>query len=206
MRDPLDSDLWFPAEPGPVTPVPAATVDRLRGQRVITGTPATGWRYDLRADDPVDQNGTRLVPVLIESDYYRAELDQIEVFAPLVPVDHVWVEHTDPVPPPLPDPPARSVDAPANPPDLLSRLVPRDRPPTRVPVSARDATGLTGRRVVVVSRTSQRRDLRACTEPYENADGTICVRIAPEPTWYHWALTGQLPTTSEVPVYLIWVE
>ena len=69
---------------------------RLRGRRVIVGVPGIGFRGDLRADDPVVQGGRTFVPVLTEQDYYRPELEQIEVFAPLVPIDRVWVEEVRP--------------------------------------------------------------------------------------------------------------
>jgi hypothetical protein len=198
--------LWFPTEPAAVVPVPAERLAQLRGRRVITGRPDRGWRYDLRADDPVENGGQRLVPVLVESDYYRAELDQVEVFAPLVPLEQVWVEQVEP--PAGHSPPAEKEGDHQGPSrqDLLSRLVTLDAPPTRHPVPARDAPGLSGRRVVVVSPSRERRDLRAVTEPYENADGAICLRVCDEADWYRWAFTGQPAPCTEVPVYLIWVE
>lgn len=209
MSQPADPDLWFPTEPSPVVPVPAARLDRLRGRRVIAGTPEHGWRHDLRADDPVEAHGRQLVPVLIEADYYRAELDRVEVFAPLVPAERVWVEQ--PEPSEAPGGPAPADDAatramPAQRSDLLSRLVDTDAPATRRPVPARDVAHLTGRRLVVVSPSRVRRDLRASTEPYQNTDGTICLKVCDEPDWYRWAFTGTPAPCTEVPVYLIWVE
>ncbi len=198
MSESTDPDLWFPDDPARIVLAPARHRDQLRGSRVVTGHPDHGWRYDLRADDPVDAEGQRLVPVLLEADYYRAELDQVEVFAPLIPLDRVWVEQVDGADP------APSTGGGSR--DLLSRLVTLDAPPAREPVPARDVIGLAGRRVVVVSPRSQRRDLRATTEPYQNADGTICVRICDEPDWYRWAFTGQPARGTEVPVYLIWAE
>lgn len=199
MTESTDPDLWFPTEPAPVVPVPASEVSRLRGKRVVTGHAKHGWRYDLRADDPVDNNGAQLVPVLLEADYYRAEIDQVEVFAPLIPMDRVWIEEVADATPSTPT-------AAPTPTDLLSRLVTLDAPPSRPPVPARDVLGLAGRRVVVVSPATARRDLRATTEPYQNPDGTICVRICDEPDWYRWAFTGQPAPGTEVPVYLIWAE
>lgn len=195
MMDAMDPELWFPDDPPPIVPVPAYQVDGLRGRRVVTGSPDRGWRGDLRADDTVRQGGTDLVPLLVESEWYRAEQDQVEVFAPLVPIDRVWVERVG-------EASATGGDRR----DLLSRLVTLDAPAPRHPVPARDAPGLTGRRVVVVSPDRQRRDLRAVTEPFQNPDGTICVRICDESDWYRWAFTGQPARCTEVPVYLVWAE
>ncbi|BCJ26485.1 hypothetical protein [Actinocatenispora sera] len=195
MTGPADSDLWFPTAPGPVRAVPAAQRGSLRGRRVVTGTPGRGWRCDLRADDPVEQDGRAFVPVLAEHDWYRAELDDTDVFAPLVPVERVWVEQ--------PDAAAGSAEPPAN---LLARLVTLDAPPLRIPVPARDMPALTGRRVVVVSPETVRRDVRAASEPYENDDGTICLSVCAEPDWYRWAFAGRPADCTEVPVYLVWAE
>ena len=195
----LDSGLWVPTTPAPIVPVPAAQVASLRGRRVITGDPERGWHDGLRADETVEQNGQRLVPVLGEYDYYRAELDQIEVFAPLVPLDQVWVEQ--------PAPTSAPQLADQEPGDLLSRLVSLTTPPVRRPVPARDASGITGRRVVVVSPNREKRDVRAASEPYQVADGTICLRLCGEPNWFRWAFTGTPPPrTIETPIYLVWVE
>jgi hypothetical protein len=192
-------DAWLPDEPVPLRPVPATEVRGLRGRRIIIGVPGQGWRYDHRADDPVTNDGTTFVPALLEADYYRAELDQIEVFAPLVPVGQVWVE--------LPHAPrGRPLREPDQPDNLLSRLVTLDAPPERHPRPARDASPLTGRRVVVTARTGEKRDLRAVTEPYQNRDGDICVRICDESDWYRWAFTGRPPASNEIPVYLLWTE
>ena len=46
----------------------------------------------------------------------------------------------------------------------------------------------------------------AVTEPHQNTEGDVCVRVARERDWYRWAWTGQTPKTLEVPVYLLWVE
>src|SRR5262245_50627999 len=79
--------------PAPVVPTPAAQFAELRGRRVIVGVPGLGFRADLRADNAVVQGSRTYVPVLTEHDFYRAEIEQIEAFAPLVPIDRVWVEH-----------------------------------------------------------------------------------------------------------------
>jgi hypothetical protein len=52
----------------------------------------------------------------------------------------------------------------------------------------------------------ERRDLRAITEVYQNAEGDVCIRVSTELDWYRWGWTGQTPKTLEVPVYLLWVE
>jgi hypothetical protein len=206
-------DPWLPAEPVPLRPVPAADVRGLRGRRIIIGMPGQGWRYDHRADDPVTNDGETFVPALLEADYYRAELDQIEVFAPLVPIAQVWVEqlnasatHHPPPSPTLIEDELTRHPPPPHSDNLLSRLVSLTAPPERHPTPARDVTALTGRRVILASPTHEQRDLRAATEPYQNPDGDICVRICDESRWYQWAFTGRPPTCTEVPVYLLWAE
>jgi hypothetical protein len=133
--------------------------------------------------------------VLPEQEWYRAEAEQIEVFAPLVPVDRVWVEapeNTTAAPPPVTD--------------VFGRLVSLDAPPRRVPVPVRDVPLVTGRRVVLSETTRVLRDMRAVTEVYQNSDGDVCVRVCSELDWYRWGWNGQLPRTREVPIYLLWAE
>ena len=83
---------WVPEPPRPIAPVPAAGREDLRGRRVLVGHPGLGWRGDLRADAAVVQGARTYIPVLTEQEWYRAELEQMETFAPLVPVDRVWAE------------------------------------------------------------------------------------------------------------------
>jgi hypothetical protein len=155
-----------------------------------------GWRGDLRADAAVVQGSRTYVPVLTEHEWYRAEAEQIETFAPLVPIDRVWVDVLG----------ASESEDSSRWKDLFARLVSLDAPAPRPPISARIIASLTGRRMVRVSPTGEQRDLRAVTEPYQNADSDICVRITKELDWYRWAWTGQVPKTLEVPVYLLWIE
>ncbi len=192
---------WLPATPKPIALLPAANMSpELQGRRAVIGLPGNGWRADMRADNAVTADGATYVPVLAEADYYRAELEDTEMFAPLVPVSQVWIEDVQS----RSDAPARHQDAPRL--DLFSRLVSMDEPPCCEPVPARDTLGLTGRRVVVVSPGAEQRDLRAVTEPYQNQEGDICVRICREPDWYQWAFTGQPPKSQETPIYLVWAE
>jgi hypothetical protein len=186
-------DDWVPAAPQAIAPAPAAGRPDLRGKRVIVGLPGTGWRNDLRADAAVTQASRTYVPILTEHEWYRAEAEQTEVFAPLVPIERVWVELAVPA----------AAQAPQ---DLYSRLVSLDAPPRREPVPVRECALVTGRRVVWVEPDSERRDLRAVTEVYQNNDGDVCVRIAKELDWYRWTWSGQAPSTIEVPVYLLWLE
>jgi hypothetical protein len=197
LPDPFaDQPEWAPAPPDPVVPRPAAGQAELRGRRVIAGLPGLGWRADLRGDDPVVHGSRTYIPVIPESEWYRAEAEQIEVFAPLVPIERVWVET---VGAPGPAPPTGATD-------VVSRLVSLDAPPHRDPVPVIDAGTLTGRRVVRVGDGAERRDLRAVTELHTGADGDICVRVATELDWYRWGWSGKAPKTLEVPVHLLWIE
>jgi hypothetical protein len=178
--------------PAPIVPVPAAARRReLRGRRVIVGLPGLGWRSDLRADDAVVQASRTYVPVLAEHEWYRAEAEQVEVFAPLMPIERVWLEAVDP----------SAVDGPGE------RLVSLDAPPRQEPAPIRDLSRVTGRRLVrMTDDGTEQRDLRAVTEPYTGTGGDICVRVAPELDWYRWVWSGHAPTTTEVPGHVIWAE
>ena len=93
----LASPPTQPATPPSIVPVPAAGRTDLRGARLQIGVPGLGWRGDLRGDAAVVQASRTYVPVLPEQEWYRAEAEQIEVFAPLVPIDRVWVEEPQPI-------------------------------------------------------------------------------------------------------------
>jgi hypothetical protein len=186
---------WAPEPPRPIVPTPASMAGELRGRRVIIGLPGHGWRADLRADEKVVQGSRTYVPVMPEGEWYRAEAEQTEVFAPLVPMERVWVEEYG-----LSGITTAGTDA-------LSRLVSLDEPPRRSPVPALDVDSLTGRRLVQLREDGgERRDLRAVTELHTNDAGDICARVAAEVDWYRWAWSGQMPRTLEVPVHLLWVE
>jgi hypothetical protein len=186
---------WQPRPPRPVVPVPATIENDLRGKRVIVGLPGIGWRADLRADERVVRGSRTYVPVIPEHEWYRAESEQIEVFAPLVPAERVWVEQLG------------AAVGPVHPrADVVSRLVSLDAPVRRPPAPVVEADAVSGRRVVQVTGGVERRDLRAVTEVHTNADGDICLRVASEVDWYRWAWSGQSPRTLEVPVHLVWVE
>jgi hypothetical protein len=196
MSDPND---WTPETIEPTTPaaiiaVPATGRTDLRGKRLLIGLPGFGWRGDLRGDAAVIQASRTYVPVLPEHEWYRAEAEQIEVFAPLVPIDRVWVE--------IPE----IGDAPAQLRNLVSRLVSLDAPPRRDPVPVRDVLSVTGRRVVQADQPNVIRDLRAVTEPYQNTEGDICLRVCTELDWYSWGWSGKPPRTREIPIYMLWLE
>ncbi|SCG19652.1 hypothetical protein GA0070610_6039 [Micromonospora echinofusca] len=190
-----DHPDWAPQPPRPIEIVPATGRVELRGRRVLVGLPGLGWRGDLRADDRVVQNSRTYVPVIPEHEWYRAESDQVEVFAPLIPVERVWVETVG----------ARRPDASVDR-ETGVRLVSLDAPAHRAPTPVFESDAVTGRRVVHVVDAVEHRDLRAVTETYSGAEGDICVRVTPEVDWYRWAWRGQSPTTLEVPVHLLWIE
>ncbi|MFG3577133.1 hypothetical protein [Micromonospora chersina] len=195
LPDPFaDRPDWAPLPPRPVDIVPATGRIELRGRRVLVGLPGLGWRGDLRADERVVQGSRTYVPVIPEHEWYRAESEQVEVFAPLVPVERVWVETVGERRPS------------AGPPEPGIRLVSLDAPTRRPPTPVFEADSVAGRRVVHVTGATEQRGLRAVTETYSGADGDICVRVAPELEWYRWAWRGQAPTTMEVPVHLLWLE
>jgi hypothetical protein len=129
------------------------------------------------------------VPILTEQDYYRAELEQIEVFAPLVPVDRVWVEHVDA---------NRSAGARATP--------TLDEPPARFPVATSDGDGLIGRRVVQRVPDGFVRDLRAISPVYVDDFGRPSVMVCGEADWYRWATSGTVASTTRADATSLWIE
>ncbi|GAB3868792.1 hypothetical protein ACFPIJ_05435 [Dactylosporangium cerinum] len=186
--------------PAGIELVPAASVRDLRGGRAMVGLPGLGWRGDLRIDDAVVQASRTYVPVLPEQEWYRAEAEQTEVFAPLIPIERVWVERI-----------TSKVTATGSDSNLVGRLVSLDAPPPRPPRPIRTVGAVTGLRVVRLPGPTDKigtdeRDLRAVTEPYSGADGDICVRVSTELSWYRWAWSGQAPKTLELPIHLVWVE
>jgi hypothetical protein len=199
-REPLPDPFagepdWAPLPPRPIVLTPVTEGVDLRGRRVLVGLPGLGWRADLRADDRVVQGSRTYVPVIPEHEWYRAEAEQTEVFAPLVPADRVWVETL-----------GERDEAPFVRADVISRLVTLDVPAHRTPVPVVEADAVSGRRVVQVLDAAERRDLRAVTEVYTSVDGDICVRVTAEAEWYRWAWNGQAPKTQEIPVHLLWIE
>ena len=186
---------WALDPPRTIVPTPASMSGQLRGRRVLIGLPGHGWRADLRADQKVVQGSRTYVPVMVESEWYRAEAEQTEVFAPLVPIERVWVEEFGM---------AGSLPTDQS---IASRLVSLDDPPRREPIAALDAGPMTGRRVVqLLEDGGERRNLRAVTELHTNDTGDICARVAAELDWYRWAWSGKAPKTLEVPVHLLWAE
>lgn len=197
-REPLPDPFagepdWAPRPPRPVLLRRASDGGDLRGQRVVLGLPGLGWRTDLRADERVVQGSRTFVPVIAEHEWYRAEAEQIEVFAPLVPVERVWVEML-------------AGSATGRQKRGGSRLVSMDGPTKRPPLPVMEADSVSGRRVVEVIDGIERRDLRAVSEAHSGVGGDICIRVTTEVDWYRWAWSGRSPRTLEVPVHLVWIE
>lgn len=173
--------------PEPIVPIPAATVRPLRGSRVIVGVPGVGFRGDLRADDPVVSSGRAYVPVLAEHDYYRAEIEQIEAFAIMVPVDRVWVEQVGA---------SQQVD------DWITGI---DRPQVKWPASCEVTPRVLGCRAIRAVPDGFLRHLRIVTEVYDT-DGRPTVRICDEADWYRWSFSGATPTVTAVAASDVWIE
>jgi hypothetical protein len=196
LPDPFGAHAdWALDPPRPIVPTPAAMCGNMRGRRVLIGLPGLGWRADMRADEKVIQGSRTYVPVMPESEWYRAEAEQTEVFAPLVPIERVWVEELG----------LAGVAPQGN--DLMSKLVSLDEPPRRSPMAAADAISLTGRRVVqIVDAGAERRDLRAVTELHTSNVGDVCARVTTELDWYRWSWSGQMPRTLQVTSGSLWIE
>lgn len=172
--------------PQAIVPVPAAEQVDFRGARVLVGHASLGWRGDLRADSPVTQDGRTFVPVLTEHDWYRSEAEQMEVFAPLFPVERVWVEVVG------------SLD--------LRRS---GSPAAREAAPVADLGRITGLRVVhaLAGRAdTEERDLRAVSEVREDRTGLRTLLVAKELDWYRWTWTGRIPKARELPAATLWLE
>jgi hypothetical protein len=176
-------------EPPPIVPTAASEFTSLRGRRVIVGLPGLGFRNELRADDPVVHKSHTHVPILTEHDYYRAEMDEVEAFAILVPIERVWVEVIDDH-------------------GILSwnSIGPLDRPPTVRATAAANVASLMGRRVVHEVPDGFVRDLRAVSPVYSSESGPDTVGICGEADWYRWGSAGSLPAITQVDVSRLWVE
>jgi hypothetical protein len=186
---------WAKEAPRPIVPTPATMAGSLRGRRVLVGLPGHGWRGDLRADEKVVQGSRTYIPVMPESEWYRAEAEQTEVFAPLVPIERVWAEEY-----------GLAGFGPATG-DINTLLVSLDEPPRRNPVSVLEADGVTGRRVIqMLDDGGERRDLRTVTELHTGDNGDVCVRVAIELEWYRWGWTGKAPRTLAVSAQQLWLE
>jgi hypothetical protein len=174
--------------PDPIVPTPASAVFELRGSRVLIGVPGHGFRGELRADNAVVRGGRTYVPVLAEHDYYRAEIEQFEVFATLAPIERVWVER---------------ISQPDFSTDVIGGL---DAPPCRWPAPAEGSGSILGRRVIQTVPDGFVRDLRAVTEPFRHSDGRMYVRTCDDAAWHGWILTGAVPAVATVASELLWVE
>jgi hypothetical protein len=152
---------------------------------VIVGVPGIGFRDGLRADTVVVQSGRTYVPVLTEQDYYRAELELIEMFTLLVPIARVWVEQVG-----------------GGQHRVQSAL---DNPPIRPAVPVGHVRSILGKRLVQAVPDGHVRDLRAATEMHGSpADGRV--RVCSEVDWYRWALQGTVPSTVDISADLLWCE
>lgn len=176
--------MWPP--PPPIVAVPASTFADLRGRRVIVGGTGGVFRTDLRADNAIVQRGRTLVPVLAEHDYYRAELQQVHVFAALVPLDQVWVE----------DP--RTA--------IHQSDIPQSGPPARLPIEVRHAGPIIGRRIVRAVPDGYVRDLRATSEVSQDPSGRELVQTSAESDWYAWGFTGRQAPSEPAEAECLWVE
>jgi len=173
-------------EPQPIVGVRASQWPEVRGQRVVVGRAGLGWRRDLRADSIVVQDGRTFVPVLTEHDWYRAEAEDVEVFAPLVPISRVWVEA-----------PATEVS------------VDTAGPEPRWPVPVDEKASVTGSRVVYLAPAPTpvfERDWRAVSEVRQSTGGRPTLLVVHELDWYRWAWSGRTPKARELGVSSLWLE
>jgi hypothetical protein len=165
--------------------VQASEIADPRGMRAVVGSHTYGWRRDLRCDRPLIRGGKSYVPILTEHDWYRAESERTEVFAPLIPIDRVWISTTG-------DP----ADSDRNGPSVAN------------PVRAVQAARICGLRIIYMPQSGtaiEERDLRATSEPHQDATGTV-ILAALEYEWYQWAWSGKIAQARRINVGDVWVE
>jgi hypothetical protein len=180
------SEVGEALAPEPIVPVRAVDWPDVRGQRVIVGKAGLGWRTDLRADSCVTQDDRTFVPVLTEHDWYRSEAEQMEVFAPLVPISRVWVE----VP-------------------RYDHRLDQAAPSVRLPVPVEEASSIVGCRVVCFApgtASGFERAFRAVAEVGRGSRGRRVILVVKELDWYRWTWTGRIPKAIEVPAEQAWIE
>jgi hypothetical protein len=173
-------------EPEPIVAVRATEWPDVRGQRVVVGRAGLGWRRDLRADSVVVQDGRTLVPILTEHDWYRAEAEDVEVFAPLVAASRVWIEVAT----------------------AEVRVEPAG-PEPRWPVPVEQKASVTGGRIVCLApgpTPTFERGLRAVSEVRQSPSGRPTLLVVNELDWYRWAWTGRMPKALEIASDSAWVE
>ncbi|ORT54204.1 hypothetical protein [Streptomyces sp. CB03238] len=207
----IEGGEWYLAVPPPAMPVPAAHLPpELHGKPAMASIPGVGVLHDMRVvgDAHRDSAGTwlHLVP---ELDFWRSQYESGQQMAPRrLPIDWVYIEHRLPYEPPSPgDPPPPPPPLAGDPRALLRRLSPRpDLPGGRMPVPARTVGHLHGRRIIQVTPLGFAWDLRAVSEPYEDANHDVVVRLTSVPEYYRWVLTGADPDPAPVNLYLLWTE
>jgi hypothetical protein len=188
-----DSAFGVPQPPPALVPVPVNRSFDIHSARVVIGSPGSGWRFDLRADDPLTRDGMLMVPLISEADYYRAVDGDGDAYASLVPADDVYVQRPEP-----------GTGAP-RPGYLIERLSDPDSPPVRRPYPASDVPNLIGRRVWYWTDGVFRDDFRCVSEPFE-IDGDFCVRVVEEHSWYRWQRTGLFPKAADAFIHHLWTQ
>ncbi|MFI1831319.1 hypothetical protein ACH41E_33470 [Streptomyces sp. NPDC020412] len=200
------ADDWYLAIPPPAVPVPAAHASgELHGRPAMVSVPGVGVLHDMRCVGGLHRDGVALVP---EVDYWRAEFEVGRGLTPQrIDVDHVFIEHrlayeAPPGSAPPPRPPL-----PGDPQALLRRISPRpDLPSGRIPVPARTVGHLHGRRIIQVTKLGFAWDLRAVSEPYEDPQHGLAVRLTSVPEYYRWTITGEDPNPVPIGLHLLWSE
>lgn len=198
---------WFRAVPPPAVPMPAANMGvDLHGARAIVSEPGVGILHDLRivGDARYGPTGAQ-VDVVPELDYWRSKISPGQIAPQPRPLDQVYVEHRLDH-----DFTATGTSTPTSagdPATLLRRLAPRpDMPGVRTPAPARSVAHLHGRRIIQVTPLGFSWDLRAVSEPYQDAAGDIVLNLTSAHDYYRWVITGTAPDVVPIGLYLLWTE
>lgn len=206
----FEGDAWYRAVPPPAIPMPAVHMPPdLHGERAILADPGIGTICDLRVLGTIRHDASEpSVAVVPELDYWRTKIQpEHPVYPRHVPLARLYIEHRLPYEPPaageLPPPPPQASDAA----QLLRRLAPQaDQPGARIPIPARSAGSLHGRRIIQTNPMGWAWDLRAISEPYENDKHDIVVNLTSAHEYYAWILTGRDPDPIPIGIWLLWTE
>ncbi|AWN32614.1 hypothetical protein DKG71_42295 (plasmid) [Streptomyces sp. NEAU-S7GS2] len=187
--------------------MPAANTPDLPGRRAIEVAGDTGIVTDLRVIGDARTDGTTTwCTVAADLDYWRARVSPgSSIPTRRVAIENLWIEHRLDYVPPAPGEQQQELD-PGDGLALFRRMAPgAGSPAARMPVRARTAPNLHGRRIIQVTPMGFAWDLRAISEPYDRA-GEITVNLCSAHDYYRWLITGQPPEPTPLGLYLLWTE
>lgn len=217
-------EAWEWRAPPALLPVQATDFTPLAGRRVIACDQTSGmWVYGMwAATEPHDRNGTTMVGLLDEADWYRRQREPEHVVIPQsYPLSDLWVE----VPQDLGNVARTQPDQSDLHKSLRARSIVDDatRPPFRYLRFGPTQEKMTGDRCWVLTPAGPTPDWRVGGEPRRGAyHGTIdftaglegldqpitgtLVPVCKEDAWFRWKQTGEVPRYALAAPRFVWLE